>query len=448
MALKNGKIMFGHHFMRELKICLCLLLGMMLPAGCALLDRAALTVMSLGTPMPEAVFIHPRENPYARSRVGVFSFSEPDHARGTGENAARALYHELLNKRAFVYISNEISPEVTTAGEMLDVAVSKGYDLMITGEVSYYFDGSAFMHTKINETIQVIHVPNRRILWSAVARGVSAHTPAIDALIFQTNGRPAEPGGKVLQKNAEKFCNMLLMMPARSNTSENRLDTLLTAHRSTLQNLQADKESLRKENDLLAEKLFEERQKGDDLSEKVDTLTAQADQLAQELKEEIAKGEITIKRSKNRTIININNNICFDTGSDVLKKKARKALSKITKTLADVSNHHIQIKGHTDNVPIRTRRFVSNWELSSARALSVLHYLLTHSKIDPSRLSAAGFGEYHPVRPNDTPENRRLNRRVDIVIVPAGPPEVQNENNASKSASLWPRTHTDAHRHP
>ncbi|MBW1902469.1 MAG: OmpA family protein, partial [Deltaproteobacteria bacterium] len=79
---------------------------------------------------------------------------------------------------------------------------------------------------------------------------------------------------------------------------------------------------------------------------------------------------------------------------------------------------NIQVEGHTDDVPIRSRQFPSNWELSSARALAVLRLLLEKSDIEPERLSAAGYGEYHPNVPNDSSENRRLNRRVDIVIVP------------------------------
>ena len=105
----------------------------------------------------------------------------------------------------------------------------------------------------------------------------------------------------------------------------------------------------------------------------------------------------------------------------MLKNKAKQALAKISSPLAAFPENNVQIEGHTDNVPIKTRRFASNWELSAARSLSVLRYLLSNSKIDPARLSAAGYGEYHPIRSNDTPENKRLNRRVDIVIVPEGP---------------------------
>ncbi|MFC1594414.1 flagellar motor protein MotB, partial [Candidatus Omnitrophota bacterium] len=78
----------------------------------------------------------------------------------------------------------------------------------------------------------------------------------------------------------------------------------------------------------------------------------------------------------------------------------------------------IAVEGHTDNVPIRYSGWLSNWELSSARALSVLHFLIDEGGINPERLSANGYGEFHPVVSNDTPEGQQQNRRVEIVILP------------------------------
>ncbi|MDK2959817.1 MAG: chemotaxis protein MotB, partial [Bacillota bacterium] len=75
------------------------------------------------------------------------------------------------------------------------------------------------------------------------------------------------------------------------------------------------------------------------------------------------------------------------------------------------------VEGHTDNLPINTYRFPSNWELSTARATTVVRYLAEKHGIPPDRLSAAGYGEWRPVAPNDTPEHRAQNRRVDIVVL-------------------------------
>ncbi|MGB3985550.1 MAG: OmpA family protein, partial [Limnochordia bacterium] len=84
--------------------------------------------------------------------------------------------------------------------------------------------------------------------------------------------------------------------------------------------------------------------------------------------------------------------------------------------LKDIPNP-IRIEGHTDNLPIKTAQFPSNWELSVHRATSVIRYMVEELDFDPTKLSAAGYGEYRPVRPNDSAENRAMNRRVDIVIM-------------------------------
>ena len=93
-------------------------------------------------------------------------------------------------------------------------------------------------------------------------------------------------------------------------------------------------------------------------------------------------------------------------------------LDKIAKILSDYPENNIVVEGHTDNVPIKTKRFRDNWELSTERALAVLHYLLRNTNLDPVRFAAAGYGEYQPIVSNDTPANKALNRRVDIVVIP------------------------------
>jgi len=102
-------------------------------------------------------------------------------------------------------------------------------------------------------------------------------------------------------------------------------------------------------------------------------------------------------------------------GSANLKKRAYPILMKIIEMIQDWPNN-IRIEGHTDDLPIHTAEFPSNWELSTARALSVLKFFLENSHIEPQRLSAVGYGEYHPLVPNTSPENRAKNRRVEIYI--------------------------------
>lgn len=111
----------------------------------------------------------------------------------------------------------------------------------------------------------------------------------------------------------------------------------------------------------------------------------------------------------------LNESVLFDSGSATLKERAREILSQVVPVIKKVKNH-ISIEGHTDNVPIKNARYPSNWELSVARAMSVLMYLIEDHRIDPSRLSASGYGEWRPIESNVTPEGRARNRRVEIIF--------------------------------
>ncbi len=147
----------------------------------------------------------------------------------------------------------------------------------------------------------------------------------------------------------------------------------------------------------------------------------QASELEKQLDEEIKKGDIRLKKFHNRLVINIDDRISFDSGYANLKKEVLPSLKKIREILAQYPEYNIVVEGHTDNIPMRSKRFRDNWELSTERALAVLDYLLQDTTLNPVRFSAAGYGEYRPLVSNETKENRSLNRRVDIVVIPATP---------------------------
>ena len=119
-------------------------------------------------------------------------------------------------------------------------------------------------------------------------------------------------------------------------------------------------------------------------------------------------------------ILSLPEEAAFAVASSDVSGEARQMVDRIAAAVAPTPNS-IRIEGHTDDVPIRTSRFQSNWELSTARASAVVEYLVTTSGLAPGRLSAAGYGEFHPRVPNDTPENRAANRRIDIVILDGDP---------------------------
>jgi chemotaxis protein MotB len=139
------------------------------------------------------------------------------------------------------------------------------------------------------------------------------------------------------------------------------------------------------------------------------------------LKSEIANGQIQITQLKGKLTVNLVDKILFDSGRAEVKEDGRKVLDKVGSVLNGVADKNIRIEGHTDNKPIAGElrsKYDTNWELSTARATAVARYLQDHAKVDPSRLVAAGFGEYHPIATNDTPEGRAQNRRIEIVLVP------------------------------
>jgi len=143
-------------------------------------------------------------------------------------------------------------------------------------------------------------------------------------------------------------------------------------------------------------------------------------ELEERLRKEISEYKAKLEMTERGLVITFLSEVFFDSGKAVIKNQAEETLSQISEVLnTKVKDSLIAIEGHTDNDPIKYSRWKSNWELSAARAVSVLHYLIDKGRIQPERLSAVGYGEFHPVAPNDTPEGKQQNRRVEIVILPA-----------------------------
>ena len=133
------------------------------------------------------------------------------------------------------------------------------------------------------------------------------------------------------------------------------------------------------------------------------------------LKNLIDQNLINVDRSKSWVEIEINNSILYPSGSAQLSESAVPVLDKLAEILNRYPNP-LQVEGFTDNVPIKNERFPSNWELSAARAASVVR-LFQRDGVEPGRMAAIGYGEYRPVAPNATPEGRTRNRRVAIVVL-------------------------------
>jgi chemotaxis protein MotB len=125
---------------------------------------------------------------------------------------------------------------------------------------------------------------------------------------------------------------------------------------------------------------------------------------------------LTVIRLRGEVVLRLPERLMFDVGDARLHDDGRKALSSIADVLAS-RPVRVRVEGHTDAKPISTPRYPSNWELSTDRAVAVVRYFVESGKLEPKALSAAGYGEYHPIADNDTPEGRAMNRRVDIILV-------------------------------
>ena len=165
----------------------------------------------------------------------------------------------------------------------------------------------------------------------------------------------------------------------------------------------------------------------------VRTGTMSAEEVARELENEVKamaastghNQKISVFRDERGVVIRIMDKAFFDEGKAELRETAKAALVKIVPIMVN-SNRPIRIEGHTDDVPIRTNEFRSNWELSVRRATEVVRYLIETHNFPPQKISASGYAEYQPVAPNDTLEHRASNRRIEIILIQPG--EIQKND--------------------
>ncbi len=154
------------------------------------------------------------------------------------------------------------------------------------------------------------------------------------------------------------------------------------------------------------------------LKNELDELERAKKELEERLSHEITDKQVKVEMLEKGLVITFVAEVLFDSGKAELKADALEKLGKVSSVMQSVvPDLNIGIEGHTDNEPIKHSGWKSNWELSSVRALSVLHYLIEKNAV-PERLAATGYGEYRPVMSNDSEEGRQKNRRVEIIILP------------------------------
>ena len=143
-------------------------------------------------------------------------------------------------------------------------------------------------------------------------------------------------------------------------------------------------------------------------------------ELENALKKEIENYKAKLEMTERGLVITFLSEVFFDSGKDMIREDGKESIRRVAEVLnRDVPNSNVAIEGYTDNQSIKYSGWKTNWELSSARALAVLHYFVDECGVVPTRLSANGYGEFRPLVANDTEENMQKNRRVEVVILPS-----------------------------
>ncbi len=163
-------------------------------------------------------------------------------------------------------------------------------------------------------------------------------------------------------------------------------------------------------------------------------------ELEEALQRELQKNEVSVHASAEGVVLSLREVGFYDSGSAIVREEALPTLGRIAKVLDSYPND-IRIEGHTDNVPVHTPRYDSNWELSTTRATELVKRFIEAYGFSPQRLSAAGYAEFHPAASNATPQGRLQNRRVDLVVIE--PPEVSSRGPRLAS---WTKPQAEAGR--
>jgi chemotaxis protein MotB len=218
-----------------------------------------------------------------------------------------------------------------------------------------------------------------------------------------------------LERQLEDLRSQRAILEGERNALQQQ-KTLLEKDKASLErdkaSLEGDQARLRAQN----EALEKERMKLLDTSKQSQ---AQYDSLLRELKEEVQKGQLQVRQYKDMLTVDVAEQLFFDSGRATLKDTGKEVLKRVADAIKSYEDKAIRVVGHTDNVPITgalQKTYASNWELSVARATTVVRFL-QESGIPPERLVATGRAEYAPVAENDSPEGRQKNRRIEITLI-------------------------------
>ena len=215
--------------------------------------------------------------------------------------------------------------------------------------------------------------------------------------------------------------NKYLELETRSNETQAQLEQDKSNLQTQISKFQSENNRLSETIDGLKMELRQEKLAVQQKEGEISELEKTRREIESSLKEQIAQKDIKLEEIEGRLKVTFVDKILFDSGSVMIKPKGQEVLLKLADSFRDNEDQNIVVEGHTDDVQIGSAlldRFPTNWELSTARATAVVRFLQEKGNIAPQRLTASGFSFYQPVASNDTPEGRKQNRRIEIILVP------------------------------
>jgi chemotaxis protein MotB len=241
---------------------------------------------------------------------------------------------------------------------------------------------------------------------------------AVGAALALACATPAAHRAEIARQRALS-ADLLSCKRTALDASKTREKLLLEKRSLDLERLDliAEIETARQGNESMRKTLEEERAARSSREAQIQELSGTYQGLVEQLENEVRAGELEIEELKGRLQVRALDQILFDPGSAEIKPHGRDVLAKVAKQLAKASDRAVRVEGHTDDRPIRTERFPSNWELSVGRAATVARFL-GENGVAPTRLEVVGYGEFRPIAANDTAQNRARNRRIEIVLAP------------------------------
>ena len=191
--------------------------------------------------------------------------------------------------------------------------------------------------------------------------------------------------------------------------------------KTQLMDLQSSADQAASQASQLRRELTNSQSRIEALIQEKEQVTRTQQKMEDQMRSALQTKDVTISELQGKLTVNILDRVLFASGEAELKPEGEKVLEQLAGVLTQHTNRQIYVIGHTDNVPIRASvfgRYSSNWELSTARATSAVRFLGEKAGVDPTRMAAVGYGEFHPAADNSTVEGRARNRRIAIVIVP------------------------------